>query len=562
MENYNVLSKDGHFQFLQKEVDSLNTTFAEMFSCKEKESVKHARKALLLSRKIDYKKGMADAFVNLGKFHIEVGDYVEAIKNFKKSILIYDLLNNTEKIGEVYNSIGEAYYLLGNYDKGMEFFLKLLEIAKYLKNTSGVSLASNNIGTIFYKLEIYKKALKYYTDSLHGYEELQDEQNVVVLYNNIGLIYIKLGDLKNAAVFLGKAFNLSCKTSNKKGVGLSLNHIGKIYLKQKKYLLVIKILSRALSIFKELNDDYFISDIKNRMGIVYLQMSDMDLSYVYLNESMVLAKRIGYKDIIIRNYQNLAELFSQRNNYRKAFDFLRLFLELKEQMHNESFGRKIAELTARYEVEKKEREVDLYRSKNVELLKANLNLQKANQIINQKNRELQNAHVQLELLARTDPLTGLLNRRSILEKIEDEVVRYERHKIQFVVIICDIDKFKKFNDQFGHECGDHVLVSIGEHLKSILRNQDEVARWGGEEFLLMLPETNLESGKKVAEMIRTKIFLNRLVYQGAKFSVTMTFGVSVFDGSCSIAECIKRADLALYRGKNNGRNCVVSEQDS
>ena len=562
MENYNVLSEHGHFQSLQKEIDSLNTASGEMFLQKEKESVKYARKALLLSRKTDYKKGMADAFVNLGNFHIEVSDYIEAIKNFKKSILIYDLLNDIEKIGEVYNSLGEVYYLLANYDKGMEFFLKSMEIATSLKNVSGISLISNNIGATFYKLGIYRKALKYYKSSLQGYEELQDEQDVIVLYNNLGLVHTQLGEFKDAAVFLGKAYGLSRKTSNERGIGLSLNHIGKIYLRQKKYSLVIKILKRALSIFKKLNENYLISDIKNRMGAVYLQMSDRNLSYVYLNESMVLAKQIKYRDILILNYQNLSELFSKNNDFVKAFSYLKLFVELKEQMCDEASGRKIAELTARYEIEKKEKETEVYRSENADLVKVNLNLQEANQIIKQKNSELQKAYTQLELLARTDPLTGLSNRRCILENIEDEIIRYERHNNPFAIIICDIDDFKKFNDKFGHECGDHVLVSIGEHLKSILRNQDGVARWGGEEFLLLLPETNLESGKKVAEMIRTKIFLNSLSYQGNKFSVTMTFGVSIFNDKCSVSECIRRADLALYRGKNNGKNCVVSELDN
>jgi diguanylate cyclase (GGDEF)-like protein len=179
--------------------------------------------------------------------------------------------------------------------------------------------------------------------------------------------------------------------------------------------------------------------------------------------------------------------------------------------------------------------------------------------LHKKNRELMEAQKKLELTARTDPLTKLSNRRDIWEKIEAEKIRGARTKKSFSLILCDIDNFKSFNDKYGHDCGDFVLVSTAESMRSFLREQDCVARWGGEEFLLLLPETGVEGGRVLAEKLRENIVRHTLKYKGVSFSITMTFGVAAYDytGSRSISDCIKAVDNALYEGKKIGKNCVV-----
>lgn len=168
------------------------------------------------------------------------------------------------------------------------------------------------------------------------------------------------------------------------------------------------------------------------------------------------------------------------------------------------------------------------------------------------------AEEQMELLATTDTLTGLFNRRKMHELINQEVVRYQRDKKSFLLVITDIDHFKQFNDNYGHDCGDYVLKQVSQLMKDSLRQQDIVARWGGEEFLIMLPETELEGGVQAIEKLRETMANTVYEYEANTFSVTMTFGVTVYDGSCDVDGCIKRADEMLYAGKRGGRNRVVS----
>lgn len=174
-----------------------------------------------------------------------------------------------------------------------------------------------------------------------------------------------------------------------------------------------------------------------------------------------------------------------------------------------------------------------------------------------KNALITEQTKKLELLATRDFLTGLSNRRDFLGRTEQEAKRFKRTNRPFAIILLDIDYFKRINDTYGHTCGDQVLVNISRALEKALRAQDILARWGGEEFIGLLPETGLDGAKIAAEKILSDV--ENLVHDGidGSLAVTVTLGVCLYDGACTIEECIRRADQALYRGKNQGRNQVV-----
>lgn len=162
----------------------------------------------------------------------------------------------------------------------------------------------------------------------------------------------------------------------------------------------------------------------------------------------------------------------------------------------------------------------------------------------------------LDTLVRTDFLTGLANRLHILEQLKREESRFNRGTPLCSVIIGDIDNFKQINDTYGHETGDCVLKAVADVFKNNTRKQDVVARWGGEEFLFLLPETSGDAAYKVAEKIRIAVEHTSIPVQPGELNVTMTFGVCEFMTDLSVDGTIRLADNALYKGKTNGRNCV------
>ncbi len=175
--------------------------------------------------------------------------------------------------------------------------------------------------------------------------------------------------------------------------------------------------------------------------------------------------------------------------------------------------------------------------------------------IYKKNIELQKINKQLELLSLTDQLTGLYNRRKLNEELEKEWIRAERYDTIFSVIIFDIDHFKKVNDTYGHQMGDVVLVEISRILKRRIRSTDVAGRWGGEEFLIICPETRLFGANMLANKIRLSV-------ENFKFpidrKITISAGVSQYHKGKSIEDIITEADEKLYKAKELGRNIVVS----
>jgi diguanylate cyclase len=164
----------------------------------------------------------------------------------------------------------------------------------------------------------------------------------------------------------------------------------------------------------------------------------------------------------------------------------------------------------------------------------------------------------MEKLASTDMLTHLPNRRRMREMLEVEHHRARRTTSTFGIILTDIDYFKKVNDAYGHDCGDFVLQNVASRLRSALRDHDVVSRWGGEEFLALLPDTTLDGAHDAAERMRQVVEREPICFCGSDVAVTLTLGVAICDGEDSIDAAVTRADVALYDGKRNGRNRVVS----
>jgi len=161
-----------------------------------------------------------------------------------------------------------------------------------------------------------------------------------------------------------------------------------------------------------------------------------------------------------------------------------------------------------------------------------------------------------------DPLTNLYNRRFMMEAFEPALHRTERHENHLAVLMIDLDHFKKFNDKFGHEVGDFVLKNIAEEFKSNLRLEDIACRYGGEEFIVICPDTNLRDAYVLAEKLIACINGLCLSYDEENLgTITLSIGVAIYPNhAVSTQQLIIQADKALYAAKNRGRNCAVVAQ--
>ena len=163
----------------------------------------------------------------------------------------------------------------------------------------------------------------------------------------------------------------------------------------------------------------------------------------------------------------------------------------------------------------------------------------------------------LRSAAGTDSLTMLMNRRRMSERLAEEVARVRRSRNALSLILLDIDRFKTINDDHGHAQGDRVIASVADVLRASVRRVDMVSRWGGEEFLILLPDTDVQAAAELAERIRGQVTARVRRHETSETRVTVTSGIATLRPRESIEATIHRADLALYEGKRSGRDRVV-----
>lgn len=185
-----------------------------------------------------------------------------------------------------------------------------------------------------------------------------------------------------------------------------------------------------------------------------------------------------------------------------------------------------------------------------------ISIKKQKDELNRINQELKNNMEKLNYMAFRDGLTGLYNRRYVVDDLLTDIQCYDRKDVKNVIILADIDDFKKVNDTYGHDAGDMTLVCVSNILESVCRRH-RVIRWGGEEFLIVLFAVTEEEAYKISEQVRKEVKAFKIFHEEDAFSCTITLGLQVYNNNQEIDENIVCADKALYAGKRSGKNCSV-----
>lgn len=188
---------------------------------------------------------------------------------------------------------------------------------------------------------------------------------------------------------------------------------------------------------------------------------------------------------------------------------------------------------------------------------AHLQAKRNNDLLKQINVYLEQAIKENQRLANTDPLTGVYNRFYFNKQLNSQIKLAKVRSLPLALCFCDVDDFKKINDTYGHSIGDVVLTTITHFIRRHLPSHANVARWGGEEFAIILPETTVEEGYFLVETIRNAIAHYRFDIKGKQFHSSLTISLIAYDHRYDLDTHMYQLDQALYEGKNSGKNCTV-----
>ena len=527
----------------------------------------------------------AEYLFNRGLGFYNLNQYSNALEYLKLASKIYDKEDDKPNLARCYNNIGNIYNKLSIFSDAMEYHLLSLKLEEELDEKEGIISSLNNIGNVLKNIDEFEQALEYYQKALNISYEINNNRTIAITLNNIGNIYLSQEQYANALSFHNRSLIIKKELKDNFGIATSYNNIGISFQGLGSTTKALENYNLSLDMMKKMKDGNGIASSYFHIGITFFEKGNDQKASNNLEKALAYAQNYDNKKIMSSCYKILAEIYSKQRDYLKAYTAITLYTQMRDEMVSAQTQKAVAELQIRYETDKKEKEIELlktnasitnYKSKVNEMFIIILVIiliavavigfffyfqfrQKANsnETIEEQNAKLTEAYKKMEELAKTDALTGLSNRRDMYQKIKHETDRFERNEKPFTILMGDIDNFKKINDTYGHDAGDQVLTSIAALMTSTMRKQDIASRWGGEEFLILLPETDLEGGKRIAEILRERIKKESIQYKNHNLNVTITIGLSVYDRLHDVNESIKDADKAMYLGKIRTKNCVV-----
>ncbi|RKZ34755.1 hypothetical protein DRQ33_01465 [bacterium] len=413
----------------RRKVEILNELSVVSAEDSPEKAIQYGERALKLARKIGDRKGEANSLSNISKAYIKTGAYEKALEYQNKSLEIWEEVDNQSKIANSLHNIGVIYYFISNYPDALKYFKRAFFIRDKIGDTKGLSQTLNNLGIICRNTSKYEDALKYYGKSLEIKEKTDDARGIADTLTNISIIYKEINNFDKALQYQEEALSIFEDIGDKYGIALSLNNIGIIHKRYDNPDTSLEYFRSALKIFEELKNKSGMVDALNNIatsyqklnnpvkaleyykkslgiseeianqrkiallsiniGNIYGELDDYESALKYIERGKELAQKIGLKTIIQSSYEMLTELYSAKQDFEKALEYHRLYTKIKDEILNEETSKQLTEMQVRYETERKEREAEIYRLKNVELAESNRKLTEANEKIERQKTELE-----------------------------------------------------------------------------------------------------------------------------------------------------------------------------
>ncbi|WP_077338665.1 tetratricopeptide repeat-containing diguanylate cyclase [Pseudocolwellia agarivorans] len=516
--------------------------------------------------------------------NFELGSLViEDAKGFSKKVIEMReiLLNKAEAetdksiVALIYVDLGGSEILSRNYTLALQYFKKAYQLYLSLDDKVNTSLVFTEIAGVYLSLEDYERAKEFYREALNIFKETKKQFSESIVLHNLGRTYLFNGEYKEAKEIFEESLALSTLLDDKIGVTWAQFSLASVLFHEKKWQEALNYYKGTAEIFAESGDKHMY--FESLLGVMKTQikLKNTDEAADVLKQLEILLADINQPTYSAFFLEVSAQLAYAQGDYLTAYQNEKKYREQKELIHKIETKQNSHKYRVQFESELKENE-------NKMLLKENelKNLKIAQQQQQKKYGyliiaftigvififafmlfKLNQHRNRFKEMALKDHLTNSPNRRAILQYANERFKEAKCNHVDLSIGIIDLDFFKKVNDTYGHDVGDEVLKSFAIACRTIMRKEDKFGRYGGEEWLFVLPDTNKNNIKLIFERLHQELNNRPIIGLPPEQYITFSMGVAGFKHGedTSLHALIMRADDCLYKAKGAGRNKLEIE---
>jgi diguanylate cyclase (GGDEF)-like protein len=468
-----------------------------------------------------------------------------AIPSFLQALTCYNPASDLPEIIPAHTGLGVGYMDLGVYPEALQHLMRALTISRNLKDQRGQVISLNHLGRLYHLHGELPKAFTHLEQALERIKDLPDDRLEADILLNLCNACRATNQLPRAIQAGLRAVEIYQQHKYRPGEARALNALGEAYLEAEEYQHALDILQLTAEAAERNSQRLELSRALRKIGILHARQERNEWGQKYLTRALEIATEINAQREQAECYFELAGIHKVAGDYRLALEHLENYHTLNRAAFDSESDRRLKNIEIIHQVETARKDAEIYQLRNVQL--------------QQEIEERKKAQAALEHLATQDSLTGLANRRHFLDMAQRAFTLAGRYQRPLTAIMIDIDHFKLINDTFGHKTGDQVLVSVAACMQEVLRKVDILGRFGGDEFVFLLPETTQEGAVQLADRLRTCVNQRSQLIGGLSLQVTLSIGIATHtnDPDLNLDTLLQQADKAMYLSKQAGRDRVT-----
>ena len=507
----------------------------------------HFALAVVAFERLGQWREQCDALNSLGWARREQGQFQVSLEAHQASLLLSQKHGWLDLEARAYSGFSVVYGDLGNAAQAHKYGLDSLRLLELTGDQLAIAHRKAALSVQYIRNQQFDYALELLQSVLPFARSHDDKRLLIKTLLNLGAAMhnqIYGQDLANANLlsqaggqiqaYFNEALELCIVQSDAQGETMCLVELGNVQFLLGNRRAALEYLELAQV---QISDVICESSIHLRsvMGHVFGSLGQHPEAIFELETALVQAQELGIKHIERRVLDNLAEVYEAAGEHEKTVRTLKALRVLERVAFDQEVQTRLQNLHVEYETDRLKHEASLERD---------------------RRNELEASNRQLEKLSLEDSLTGAHNRRYLENFLGHEIARVAQQKCDLSLVMLDLDHFKRINDSFSHAVGDRVLVALTQILRSSSRKSDVIARIGGEEFVVVMPDTSFAQAEVACERLRVAV--ERYDWQALHpgLMVTASFGLVQAGPNCSADALLALADAKLYEAKRNGRNCV------